>query len=112
MKIAIDTNRYTDLCRGNAAVVHFLEQAASIFVPVVVVAELRAGFAVGNRTSENERILHQFLQKPGVQILSPDQNTTRYYASLYRQLRSQATPIPTNDLWIAANRNSAWFGPV
>jgi tRNA(fMet)-specific endonuclease VapC len=102
MKLALDTNRYTDFCRGDAAVVRALEQAAAVFVPLIVLGELRAGFLVGTRAVENEGVLVQFLQRPGIHILTPDDETTRHYAALYRQLRLQATPIPTNDLWIAA----------
>jgi tRNA(fMet)-specific endonuclease VapC len=40
--------------------------------------------------------------KPGVSILYPDDQTTQHYATLYKQLRKQGTPIPTNDLWISA----------
>jgi predicted nucleic acid-binding protein len=102
MNLAIDTNRYTDFCRGDAAVVQVLERAAAVFLPLIVVGELRAGFLAGTRAQENERVLQQFLQRPGIQLLIPDEATTHQYAALYRQLRQQATPIPTNDLWIAA----------
>ena len=40
--------------------------------------------------------------KAGVGVLYADEQTTHYYASIYRQLRKQGTPIPTNDMWIAA----------
>ena len=51
---------------------------------------------------ENERVLQRFLMKPGVEVLFPSEATTLSYATLYRQLRHQGTPMPTNDLWIAA----------
>jgi tRNA(fMet)-specific endonuclease VapC len=102
MRIAIDTNRYRDLTDGVEEVVTALERAESVSVPFVVVGELRAGFAVGARGRSNERTLQRFLQKPGVSVIYADERTTRTYASLYRQLRTQGTPIPTNDLWIAA----------
>ena len=102
MRLAIDTNRYRDLCDGKPDVVERLETADAIFVPVVVLAELRAGFAVGKKGRANERVLHGFLALPGVEILHTSDATTRSYAALYRQLRTQGTPIPTNDLWIAA----------
>ena len=102
MRFALDTNRYTDLCRGDPDVVDQVTRASAVLVPLVVIAELRAGFAVGNRGRENERVLQRFLVKPGVHVIYPTDATTRLYANLYRQLRSQGTPIPTNDLWIAA----------
>jgi predicted nucleic acid-binding protein len=102
VRLAIDTNRYRDLCDGQRDVVGRLENADAIFVPFVVIAELRAGFAVGKKGAANERVLHQFLAQPDVEILHSTDATTRSYAALYRQLRAQGTPIPTNDLWIAA----------
>ena len=33
---------------------------------------------------------------------SADDMTTQCYADIYAQLRAQGTPIPTNDIWIAA----------
>ena len=102
MRIALDTNRYTDLCRGDAELAMQLERAEVILMPFPVLGELRAGFAVGSRGRQNERVLQRFLAKPGVQPLFADEGTTRIYGTLYRQLRQQGTPVPTNDLWIAA----------
>lgn len=102
MRLALDTNAYVDLCRGEAATVRLASTAESVWLPFVVVAELRAGFALGRRSAENERTLRRFLLKPGVTALYPDDQTSHHYASAFRQLRHQGTPIPTNDLWIAA----------
>ena len=102
MRIALDTNRYVDLCKGVEDAVAVVSTAEAVFLPFVVVGELRAGFALGRRAGENERVLRRFLLKPGVAVLYPDDQTSHHYASAYRQLRVQGTPIPTNDLWIAA----------
>ena len=102
MRVALDTNRYTDMCREDRAVVQVLEHADEILLPCVVVAELRAGFSVGTRGRDNERVLLRFLGKPDVRLLLASDATTHSYANLFRQLRHQGTPIPTNDLWIAA----------
>ena len=102
MKIALDTNRYVDLCKGEAETVELLEEAEAVLLPFVVIGELRAGFANGRRTTENERVLRRFLMKEEVSVLFADDQTTHHYASVYRQLRKQGTPIPTNDMWLAA----------
>ena len=102
VRIALDTNRYRDLTDGDEEVTEILERAASIHVPFVVLAELRAGFSVGLRGRKNEQVLRRFLSKPDVDVLWPSEATTRSYADLYRQLRAQGTPVPTSDLWIAA----------
>ena len=68
----------------------------------IVLGELRAGFAVGAQGPRNESVLRRFLMKPGIAVLYADDQTTHHYANVYRQLRKQGTPIPTNDMWIAA----------
>lgn len=102
VEIAIDTNRYRDFVNGVPDTVRVFRTASSICVPFVVVAKLRAGFAVGTRDTENERVFERFLHRDRVRVLLPALDTTRHYANLYRQLRTAGTPIPTNDLWIAA----------
>jgi tRNA(fMet)-specific endonuclease VapC len=102
LRLALDTNRYRDLTDGVAQVIERLQVADTVYVPFVVLAELRAGFAVGRRGEHNERTLQRFLAKPGIEVLFPDDATTRAYAGVFRQLRKQGTPLPTNDLWIAA----------
>ncbi len=102
VRIAIDTNRYFDFARGAADAVERIRRAARVYLPFVVVAELRAGFLGGSRSERNEAILTRFLSGPRVEVLYPDEPTTHHYAWLHRQLRTQGTPIPTNDLWTAA----------
>ena len=102
MRLALDTNRYTDLCRGNVSVVETIEFADEVWLPFIVLGELRAGFAVGTQGPRNEAVLRRFLLKSRVGVLYADDQTTHHYAAVYRQLRKQGTPIPTNDTWIAA----------
>lgn len=100
--MAIDTNRYRDFCAGVACAVERFRLADRIVVPFPALAELRAGFACGTQSLKNERVLNVFLGRPRVSVLYPDEQTTFHYARLFAQLRSAGTPIPTNDLWIAA----------
>lgn len=102
MRIALDTNRYTDLSRGEESVAGLVATADEVWLPFVVLGELRAGFAAGSQEARNEATLRRFLLKPGVGILYAGEQTTHHYANVYRQLRKQGTPIPTNDMWIAA----------
>jgi len=102
VRVALDTNRYVDLCKGVDETVALLEEAEAIMLPFVALGELRAGFAHGRRHAENERTLRRFLLKEGVRVLFADDQTTHHYAAVFRQLRKQGTPIPTNDMWLAA----------
>ena len=102
MRLALDTNRYSDLARNVPEVVAQVEQADEVFLPFVVLAELRGGFAAGNRARKNEEALDRFLTKPHVGVLYADEQTTVHYAHLWNYLRQHGTPIPANDLWIAS----------
>ena len=102
MNVALDTNAYSDFMRGDAERVEIVRVARSISMPLIVLGELRAGFAAGNQESTNAANLQLFLNSPRVVVLLPDEQTTHYYAQLYLQLRNKGISIPTNDLWIAS----------
>jgi tRNA(fMet)-specific endonuclease VapC len=102
LRVALNTNTYVDLCKGVKGTVQLLEEAEAIMLPFVVLGELRAGFAHGRRQGENELTLRRFLLQEGVRVVFADEQTTHHYASVFRQLRKQGTPIPTNDIWLAA----------
>lgn len=102
MRVALDTNRYVDFAKGVPEAVERISKSKRVFVPVVTLAELRAGFSCGTKCAENERRLIEFVDSARVEILHIDEGTTHHYASLFRQLRRQGTPIPTNDIWMAA----------
>ena len=102
MKLALDTNAYVDFCRGSASAVEQVQQAQVIALPFIVLGELRAGFQIGKFGLQNERILQQFLNSARVAVLFSDEDTMHHYARLFHQLRKQGTPLPSNDLWIAA----------
>jgi tRNA(fMet)-specific endonuclease VapC len=100
--IAIDTSRYRDFCANEPAAVDRLQTVEQVFLPFVVLAELRAGFLCGTRARHNESVLARFLNRQRVGVLYPTEATTHQYAQLFLQLRRQGTPIPTGDIWIAA----------
>lgn len=102
MRAALDTNAYRAAAEGEGKAVEILRRAEEVWLPFVVLGELRAGFAAGTQGRRNEARLAEFLNSPRVGILYADEQTTHHYAALYADLRRQGTPIPTNDLWIAA----------
>ncbi len=102
MKLLLDTTRYTDFCKGIPDAVSVVTAAEQVFLPFITLAELSAGFRAGTQGRRNEDVLSRFLLSPRVGVLYPDDATTQTYAGLFVQLRRQGTPIPTNDIWIAA----------
>jgi tRNA(fMet)-specific endonuclease VapC len=102
VNLLVDTNRYRDFCEDVPEVVEGFRRAGKVWLPFIVVGELRAGFAHGTRVQRNEEVLAKFLSRSRTGVLFADDQTTHHYARLYNQLRTQGTPIPSNDLWIAA----------
>ena len=102
MRVALDTNRLTDLFQGDAPLADLLATCEEVWVPLVVLAEIKAGFYGGIRFHRNEALLQELLAKPTVGVLLPSRETAEHYARIFVQLKRAGTPIPDNDLWIAA----------
>jgi tRNA(fMet)-specific endonuclease VapC len=102
MRIVLDTNRLIDLFQGDASLADFLGTCDEIWIPFVVLAEMKAGFYGGTRQTRNEALLANLLARETVGILYADRETTEQYARLFVLLKRAGTPIPDNDLWIAA----------
>lgn len=103
MKLCLDTNAYVALRTGQPALAELLEQADEVFVPAVVIGELFTGFFMGTRQKQNAKELNTFLNLPGVSVSAVDINVAERYGLLIKDLREQGTPLPTNDIWIAAS---------
>ena len=101
-RLVLDTSAYSHLRAGHAGALDGAADAAVIVMPVTVVGELEAGFELGRRGQENRRALVEFLEEPFVGILDVTTETVRHYARVFAALRRAGTPIPTNDVWIAA----------
>ena len=102
MRIVLDTNGYSALASGNPGVMDVLETAECILVPAAVVGELTYGFLKGTRLSENEAGLTRFLEQDGVSFQPVTQGVAERYGYVKAALKKSGTPIPENDIWIAA----------
>jgi tRNA(fMet)-specific endonuclease VapC len=99
----IDTNIYSLAMRGDADVIDSLQQLDEIGFSITSLGELLAGFIGGNRETQNRSELARFLDSPRVTLLPTDEETAEFYAVIVQALRRNGTPIPTNDIWIAAS---------
>lgn len=100
--LCLDTSAYSHFRRGNEEVAATLDRAELVGVPTITLGELRTGFLLGSNRRRNETELDAFLDSPVVEILSVDAETSRHYAEIVAELRKAGTPVPTNDIWIAA----------
>lgn len=79
-----------------------VDGAEWIGVSSVAVGELFIGFLAGSRVAHNETELAEFLADSTVEELHIDRDVARIYADIMTALKSAGTPLPTNDVWIAA----------
>lgn len=103
MKLLLDTNAYSAWKRGHAQTCDLVRGAEHLVMSVVVVGELLHGFRGGTRFAENRRELDALLDRPVVTLLTVTLTTAEHFARVATDLRRQGTPIPTNDIWIAAH---------
>ncbi len=102
-KVMMDTSAYVAFLKGTPAVKGAVQGADEIVFNPVVLGELKAGFLMGRNEKRNRAILRDFLSSPRVIIAEIDEETSERYAVIVQSLRMKGTPIPTNDLWIAAS---------
>jgi predicted nucleic acid-binding protein len=102
-KIMLDTSAYAAFLRGNPEIKLSLQQADEIFLNPVVLGELIAGFLMGKNEKKNRTILQDFISSARMKVAEIDEETSERYAVIVNHLRIKGTPIPTNDLWIAAS---------
>jgi tRNA(fMet)-specific endonuclease VapC len=101
-KVLIDTNIYSLAMKGDANVVDTMKKIDRIGFAAVSVGELYSGFKNGSRETTNREELTIFLDSPRVVVHTIDVATADFYASIINNLKVAGTPIPTNDIWIAA----------
>jgi tRNA(fMet)-specific endonuclease VapC len=89
--------------RGHGEMKAAPQEADEIFVNSSVLGELRAGFIKGRRRRKNDDELNTFLASPRVKFLDVTEETAARYAVILNSLWQAGTPIPTNDIWIAAS---------
>lgn len=102
-RLLLDTSAYSAFMRGQPEVKLALQQADEISLTPVVLGELLVGFMRGKRRKKNEKELRAFLSSPRVTVVDVDEETAQRYALILNALWKVGTPIPTNDIWIAAS---------
>jgi tRNA(fMet)-specific endonuclease VapC len=101
-RLVLDTSAYALMRAEDEGVMAMVAAAKVVILPVAVIGELEGGFAIGSRTAENRMALGEFLAEPFVSVLDATQSVARRYGEVWAMLRRAGTPIPTNDIWIAA----------
>ena len=102
-RIVLDTNAYTRLLTGDEKVLYAIGESEIVYMSIFVLGELYAGFAGGAKKRSNQETLDRFLRKPTVKILNATSETAKVFGMVKHELKAVGTPLPINDVWIAAH---------
>ncbi len=102
MKILMDTSAYVGFKLNNQEIVDTVLNADTILFSPIVLGELMFGFRNGTRFKNNMDDLNRFLDHQTIKLVQINDITADRYSRIANQLKLQGTPIPTNDIWIAA----------
>lgn len=129
--ILLDTSCYIAFLRGDPQVADLLRKAPKILMPTITVGELMTGFNLLDELGKHEQPnkhdepnkhvelnkldktkqltstseiahLHKFMDTPRVHLVEVTYRTSEHMGFIAAELKGAGTPIPTNDLWIAA----------
>ncbi len=100
--IVIDTNIYSLSMKNDVYATEVLMKAESIIVCSIVIGELLSGFMFGSKVRQNMKLFNEFLDSPRVKVEDVTEKTAIHYSKIFLDLKKAGTPIPTNDMWIAA----------
>lgn len=102
MKRLLDTSAYVAAKRGHPGVVKLVRSSTELLFSTIVLGELLFGFRHGSRYDQNLSELEEFLDHPAVRLHDVGRVTADRFGRIAAALRKAGTPIPTNDIWIAA----------
>jgi len=98
--LILDTNALSAAADREADALEVLARAERLAVPVIVLGEYRMGIAQSRHRMDYENWLQEWIS--AVTVVEVDEETTHHYAAIGLELKRSGTPIPANDLWIAA----------
>ena len=102
-RFLLDSNAIIDHIGGVRRLPDAVAKSEAMLVSQIAVAEVKAGFDDTRRGRRDRDALSDFLRLPNVVEITITSATTDLYAKVFRALRAAGTPIPVNDIWIAAS---------
>jgi tRNA(fMet)-specific endonuclease VapC len=96
----LDTNIIIAFFKDDVAVLEHLKDADELFVPAVVLGELRYGARKSGRARANLDRIDAF--ETVVSVLPVNAATAQHYGVIKEALHTRGRPLPENDIWIAA----------
>jgi len=98
--LILDTNALSAYLDSTPDAVGIVSAARELEIPVIVAGEFAFGIAQSRHREAYQRSLQRMLDR--CTVLEIELETARHYAAIRLELKSSGTPIPANDVWIAA----------
>lgn len=101
--LLLDTNVLIRFFRSDRKIADIISTFEKIVIPTVVLGEFKSGvdpLTIGGK--RQLEVLDAFLDSPSVDIIPVTEDVSSAYARIFRTLKANGTPIPQNDIWIAA----------
>ncbi len=96
----VDTNVIIRVLKGTSELFNLFDDMENLFVSSISIGELMYGAQLSERADDNSENYLSFCQQ--MKVIVPDEEVSRYYGKIKAQLKRNGTPIPENDIWIAA----------
>ncbi len=100
-RLALDSNAFIAYRAGEAKIRSFLENARLLYMPMTVMGELLYGAKSSTRVAANVEAVYEFTQL--CMPICIDESVAARYAEIRQHLKQKGSPIPENDIWIAAS---------
>ena len=103
----LDTNALSAFADGDGALKPIVATKPRLYLPVIVLGEYQFGIRFSRQQKSYETWLARHL--PDFHVLLVDEHTSTVYADIRTELKAAGTPIPENDIWIAATARQHGF---
>jgi tRNA(fMet)-specific endonuclease VapC len=98
--VLLDTTIVVAVLRRVPGMQERLKLTSELWLPLFALGELEYGVSHSTQPDKQRQALSLFMQ--GIDLLFPTETTTREYGKIKAGLARAGTPIPENDMWIAA----------
>jgi tRNA(fMet)-specific endonuclease VapC len=98
--VILDTNALSALVDKDSGLLAVIGESRELALPVIVLGEFRFGIAASSHRDEYYAWLSRDLSL--FRVLPVVEETSVHYAAIRSELKASGSPIPANDVWIAA----------
>ena len=101
-RFLLDSSIVIDHIGGFRRLPEKVSKSEAMLFSQIAIAEIKVGFDDTRRGRREREALENFKSLSNVVEITLTSATTDLYAKIVRSLRAAGTPIPINDIWLAA----------